>query len=340
MGLFKNGVGRPSNETLDKRRKICVFVVIISLLLIGTAVFYTVNYFRSNNELDSSGKNAKISEPNTVSKNVSVKFDINGAKSIGASIRVCTIKGTNTTCSVVAPTITPKDGFEVIGWGTSKNSTTASIKPNTTIKLSSNKTFYAITRSKKPITTTFSKTAHVKSIGATKKSCYKYNGESGCYVIAPSIVADTNYSVVGWQQWHVSNPRTIKPGENIYLAVINNTNYEAIVKYNSKTFYAYFLTPSSSVDSIVAKSSGNLTNSISQVNNKSNPHREYCYTTASSPDKCTINVPKINASKGYTVVGWSKSASSMISSATPGGTLVLNTQNTGQKYYAIAKKNK
>ena len=48
MGLFKNGVGRPSNETLKKRRILLLVILFVFLIGAGVGVFYTINYFKNN----------------------------------------------------------------------------------------------------------------------------------------------------------------------------------------------------------------------------------------------------------------------------------------------------
>ena len=60
MGLFKNGVGRPSNETLKKRRIIYLVIILAAVLGIGTCVFYTVNYFGSTSGADKNVSTSKL----------------------------------------------------------------------------------------------------------------------------------------------------------------------------------------------------------------------------------------------------------------------------------------
>ena len=66
MGLFKNEVGRPSNETLKKRRIVAVVLIFIVVLAIGACVFYTVNYFKT------AGSSKNISA-GSIYTNISVK---------------------------------------------------------------------------------------------------------------------------------------------------------------------------------------------------------------------------------------------------------------------------
>ena len=56
MGLFKNGVGRPSKETIRKRRIIATVMIFAVVLAIGVCVAYTVNYFK-NDDLSGVDKN-------------------------------------------------------------------------------------------------------------------------------------------------------------------------------------------------------------------------------------------------------------------------------------------
>lgn len=49
MGLFKNKVGRPSNDTIKRRRIIYLVIILVAVLGIGAGVFYTVNYFKNRN---------------------------------------------------------------------------------------------------------------------------------------------------------------------------------------------------------------------------------------------------------------------------------------------------
>ena len=61
MGLFKNEVGRPSNETLEKRRTVYIVIVLVLVALVGAGVFFTVKYFSNKDgDVSGKGKNAAI----------------------------------------------------------------------------------------------------------------------------------------------------------------------------------------------------------------------------------------------------------------------------------------
>lgn len=55
MSLFKNEVGRPSNETLKKRKIVIASIIAVIILLIGGVSFFVV---RRLGNIDGSSKNA------------------------------------------------------------------------------------------------------------------------------------------------------------------------------------------------------------------------------------------------------------------------------------------
>ena len=72
MGLFKNGVGRPSNETLKKRRIIATIMIFAVVLAVGVCVFYTVNYFKGVSGTDKNVSSSTLA-PTVMAKNNSGK---------------------------------------------------------------------------------------------------------------------------------------------------------------------------------------------------------------------------------------------------------------------------
>lgn len=64
---------------------------------------------------------------------------------IGKTSDQCTTQGTS--CTVTLPSITPKNGFEIVGWATSKTATTG-LAPGSKLTLTKDVTYYAITKQK------------------------------------------------------------------------------------------------------------------------------------------------------------------------------------------------
>ena len=68
MKLFKNSVGRPSNEVLKKRKVFIAVIVTLGVALIGGGTFFGIKYF-SNSGIKSFDKNASV----TLSKKVRIE---------------------------------------------------------------------------------------------------------------------------------------------------------------------------------------------------------------------------------------------------------------------------
>ena len=59
MGLFKNEVGRPSNETLKKRRMFYILVAVLAVLIIGGGGYFTYTKLKPK-KVESTGKDATL----------------------------------------------------------------------------------------------------------------------------------------------------------------------------------------------------------------------------------------------------------------------------------------
>ena len=59
MGLFKNEVGRPSNETLKKRRMFYILVAVLAVLIIGGGGYFTYIKLKPK-KVESTGKDAAL----------------------------------------------------------------------------------------------------------------------------------------------------------------------------------------------------------------------------------------------------------------------------------------
>ena len=64
---------------------------------------------------------------------------------IGKTSDQCTTQGTS--CTVTLPSITPKNGFEIVGWATQENATTG-LAPGAKLTLTKDVTYYAVTKKK------------------------------------------------------------------------------------------------------------------------------------------------------------------------------------------------
>ena len=111
MKLFKNKVGRPSNKTLKKRKIIYLVIILISLLVIGTSVIYTVNYFE--NSIIGTSKNIKNDEKyyDITKKTVTATFSSKDLDYIEYKSASCTIYNDDDTCVISLPYFNKKGMF-------------------------------------------------------------------------------------------------------------------------------------------------------------------------------------------------------------------------------------
>lgn len=151
----------------------------------------------------------------STNKTFKATFDKNGATSIGSSSLSCNTTGSS--CTVKAPSI-KRDGYTIVGWNTSKNATTAQYKVGSTITLTKNTTFYAITKKN---TTSSSSSSSSSSSKAKNGIAYskKVNGttvyvENGCSsAIVNKYIADIQ-----------ANPSYLVQTGNIYILTKNSFN--------------------------------------------------------------------------------------------------------------------
>lgn len=109
-------------------------------------------------------------------------FNNNGANKIGISSIKCSPSNNKTSCEITTPTIT--DNKEIIGWSINKNSKTADVLTNKRIKITSDVTYYAIT--KDTYTATFDN-ANLDYLESKSLSCDIYNTEKSCDIILPTF---------------------------------------------------------------------------------------------------------------------------------------------------------
>ena len=106
----------------------------------------------------------------TGQRSLTANFDANGAASIGASSRSCSISDAASSCTITAPTIT-RSGYSINGWATNPGGTaTVTVSGNITLTAGNNgATYYAITTPipVKPTTPVASPATTTTTLGAT-----------------------------------------------------------------------------------------------------------------------------------------------------------------------------
>ena len=180
----------------------------------------------------------------TFNKNgASTQTDSSGSAVSSTTVtRSCTISPTYngesqaSGCSVTSPIIVGVTDFDVIGYNTSSSAQTSTWDSDTAKDITSNVTYYAITKNNvSPITVTFYLNGNVSQTvsGGTasteesvSQSCYRYNGSSGCIITSPTFVAPENTPThIGYSQSATDHER--RWTENVGLTVTSNTSYYA-----------------------------------------------------------------------------------------------------------------
>lgn len=154
---------------------------------------------------------------------LSLNFEKNGASSISANGVGCqTLNGSS--CEVTLPTIT-RDGYTILGWNKVASATTSTYSPGQIIDISENATYYAITS--KLLTLTFDKNT-ASAISATSLTCNIYNTQTSCSMTMPTIIPNSGYSVIGWNE--ISNATNKQYSASQDVLVSANKTYYAITK--------------------------------------------------------------------------------------------------------------
>ena len=237
------------------------------------------------------------------SKKLTATFNKNGATTIGTTSTSCEMYNDQTSCSITTPTIT-KSGWTIVGWNSSKDSKSASVKVKESLKLTSNKTLYAITS--KNITATFNKNG-ATSVGTTSTSCQIYNTETDCSIKMPTI-SRTGGSSIGWNTDKDAKTSNLAPGTTTVLN--NDITYYAITYKSVKATF--------------------------EINNA----KSISYTSKSckiynSTNACKVKPPTITPKEGWTVVGWNYAKNAEVALRETDDGITINSSGT---YYAITKK--
>ena len=211
------------------------------------------------------------------------------------------------TCNITAPTITPATGFTTLGYETSAGSTTASWTQNTSKEVSTDATYYAITKSESPYTANFNQNG-ATSISSNTESCYRYNGAESCNITTPTITRE-GFNIAGWGEEATSTTATVQA--NSTLALNKNATYYAVTSKQINVTYQ----KGANIESIGAES-GKCT---IQNNNST----------------CQITLPSITPVEGYVSVGWNTTSGA--TTGTPAGSNV--TLSNDATYYANAVDN-
>ena len=88
--------------------------------------------------------NVTVEDSTPEAQTFTITFDKNTALSIGKTSDSCTT--ITDSCNIIMPSITPQEGYQVVGWSPSKISTATIYTPNSSYSIKNDMTLYAITK--------------------------------------------------------------------------------------------------------------------------------------------------------------------------------------------------
>ena len=174
------------------------------------------------------GKTDKVTIVVKSKRTFTATFKTNGSSSISKSTVSCTTSNGSDTCTITTPTIT-RSGYTILGWSTASNATSSTVGVNKSLTLSSNKTYYAIT--KKTVTAKFV----FGNNSTTNKSCTIYNTSTQCKITPPTY--DDQNGKYG-NTWSKTKGGYTQAVANRTTSISSNVTYYAIYRhpwrYNSQ----------------------------------------------------------------------------------------------------------
>ena len=275
----------------------------------------------------------------TFSLNKASGMTLSGSTSVVTTDQKVTCSITSgSTCAITSPTIkAPSTTPTVVGWNTSASGTTSTWNENTSKAVSSNATYYAITK-KNAVTLKATASGNWSTLnGTTTPTCTLpevYNGAiqaTSCEVTMPTVTAPSaTPTFIGWNR--DSNGTTNDSSYNMA------TNKLTLTSSNTgKTWYA--ITRSDAVTFTGKINANNAT--LSSTSNVSCTIAA-SYNGINQAKSCYAKMPTITApSTTPKVVGWNTDVNGTTndsSYSTSTGNLTLTSSNTGKTWYAITKK--
>lgn len=155
-------------------------------------------------------------------------FDLNGAEGTTPEILSCSTSSNS--CTITLPSVTTNREF--LGWSLSKDATSTSLTSGMNVTLSTNRTYYAITRQNYTVTIN----GNGAFIGTQTRSCSTYNMSSSCTVTLPDLNRDF-YTSVGYTI--DASSANILYNTSTTLTLTNNLTLYAVRKIDTTSYDQY-----------------------------------------------------------------------------------------------------
>ena len=242
-----------------------------------------------------------------------------------------------TSCNITTPDVEGMAGFNVVSpaYAKESNATIGVVDKSTTLELTKNEVYYAITK-KDAVILTAGFNANGNNLSSSEqKNCILsavYNGakqDTSCSVTAPIITAPDNTPVIiGYSKSASSHSKdeAYNEGNNTITLTASNTN---------QTWYAQ--TKSKEITyNVKSYNVGKNVTAINEDKAKKSCTISSSYNGTKQDTSCEISstdLPKVTAKKGYTYTGWTKDGAT----ATNGSNVItLTKENDNKDWYSYA----
>ncbi len=197
----------------------------------------------------------------------------------------------SSSCQIKVPKLTNNSEYILVGWSRNQNNLNPEYHEDSIIDISSDVSYYAITKKEKPLTANFI----IQNNTATKEnnntSCELYNGKTSCEITVPKLVATTGNIVIGWNLDKTAKEKTLDGGEKIVLT-------------KDLTYYSITRSINSFKVNFVVQDSKNIETTSS---------KEECYPY-NGEKTCIILIPTLKSLNSNTnVIGWNSDNHAKIS---------------------------
>ncbi len=216
-----------------------------------------------------------------------------------------------TSCSITAPTLTSKTGYTSLGWNTNRTATTSSLASGGTVTISTNTTYYSITKYNTSLVGTFY--YYNSGIKSTTASCIKYNGSSNCNITVPLSTFNTTTAQYGGTYVGYGAVNTMGTSTGSSIVLTSNTSYyvsyrRSVTEYyqgTSRTIYRNaFFTSTTAMNTVLSTSTTGTSNLSTESYTDSNSiaWNWYSYGTSSSTTTRTYTTVSAAASSTNTTL--------------------------------------
>lgn len=361
MKMFKNSVGRPSNNTLRKRKiiKFSLFVVIVLLIIISG--FIGVKFTRgdlNSGLLNLSSSPVKI-KVEAINMTINKPITNNGASSwVNKDVRLTDWRNYKVKFNIKASSTNGNIKSIVISWNDAGYKTTAAAEQSLNDKKTKNtKTIYSNTADLQfeadgirygyvTATDVKGKTKTIKlraNIDRTAPSIvWKIANDSNSSKTIIEATCSDNMSGVRYMATHDKKTPSSKIIRNLPKS---STSGEKVI--SQKISFQTTKTDNYIVTKCIDKArndTGEKSSSVTDITAKvtitfdKNGASSIGATSLScnklNNTSCTIKAPKITPANGFEVVGWSTDSTSTKASILPGKNITIKDNTT---YYAITK---